>query len=132
MPPEVRLIDANALIKDISESIRLADEWEKESHEKKDRHGLKCATDTRRSLMAMLSRVKEFPTIEAAPKWIPCSERLPEMFEEVLVVWLSFKGDKHVTIAYMDDEENSCDWCSGWNGDVIDAEVTHWMPLPCV
>lgn len=64
--PEVRLIDANALIKNIAESIRLADEWEKESHEKKDKHGIKCAIDTRRSLMAMISRVKEAPTIKPA------------------------------------------------------------------
>ena len=60
----MRLIDADALIKDIAESIRLADEWEEESHEKKDKHGIKCAIDTRRSLLAMLSRVEEFPTSE--------------------------------------------------------------------
>lgn len=63
----MRPIDADALIKDIAESIRLADEWEKESNEKKDKHGLKCAIDTRRSLLAMISRVKEAPTIEAEP-----------------------------------------------------------------
>lgn len=72
----MRLIDADALIKDIAESIRLADEWEKESRKKKDNHGLKCAIDTRRSLMAMISRVKEAPTIEAEPvrhgRWIEC------------------------------------------------------------
>ena len=72
--PEVRLIDANALIKDIAESIRLADEWEKEAREKEDEHGIKCAIDTRRALFAMISRVKEAPTIEAEPirrgRWI--------------------------------------------------------------
>ena len=72
--PEVRLIDANALIKDIVESIRLADEWEKEAREKKDKHGIKCAIDTRRSLLAMISRVKEAPTVEAEPvrhgRWV--------------------------------------------------------------
>lgn len=75
------LIDRDALIKDIAESIRLADELEKESHEKKDKHGLKCAIDTRRSLLAMISRIKEAPTIDAEPvrrgRWINdvfCSE----------------------------------------------------------
>lgn len=71
--PDVRLIDANALIKDIAESIKLADEWEAESHKKQDKHGLKCAIDTRRALLAMISRVKDAPTIEAQPvkrgKW---------------------------------------------------------------
>ena len=74
--PEVRLIDANALIKDIAESIRLADEWEKEAREKEDEHGIKCAIDTRRALFAMISRVKEAPTIEAEPvrrgEWHEC------------------------------------------------------------
>ena len=63
----MRLIDADALIKDIAESLRFADEWEKESHEKKNKHGLKCAIDTRRSLLAMISRIKEAPTIDAEP-----------------------------------------------------------------
>lgn len=71
----MRLVDADALIKDIAESIRLADEWEKESHEKKDKNGLKYAIDTRRSLLSMIFRVKEAPTIDAEPvrhgRWIP-------------------------------------------------------------
>ena len=70
----MRPIDADSLIKDIVESIRLADEWERESYENKDEIGLKYAIDTRQSLMAMLSRVKEAPTIEAEPvrhgRWI--------------------------------------------------------------
>lgn len=63
--PEVRLIDANALIRDIAESVRYADEWEKESREKNDEDGLKCAIETRRALLPMISRLKEAPTIEA-------------------------------------------------------------------
>ena len=63
----MRHIDADALIKDIAESIRLADAWEKESYEKKDKYGLKCAIDTRRSLLAMIERIKDAPTIEAEP-----------------------------------------------------------------
>lgn len=68
--------------------------------------------------------------IQEKPRWISCSERLPEIFEHVLIIYLGFEGEKYITIAYMDDEENACDWCSDWNGDVIDAKVTHWMPLP--
>lgn len=76
----MRLIDADALIKDIAGSIRLADEWEKESHEKKDKIGLKYAIDTRRSLLSMISRVKEAKTIEAEPvrhgRWIELPKAL--------------------------------------------------------
>lgn len=60
----MRLIDADALIKDIAESVRFAYEWEKESYEKKDKLGIKMAVDTRRSLLSMISRIKEAPTIE--------------------------------------------------------------------
>lgn len=71
--PDVRLIDANAVCRKISESIRQANEWENEAREKKDTHGVKYAIDTRRSLLSMLSRVQEEPTIDAQPvkhgKW---------------------------------------------------------------
>ena len=73
----MRPIDADALIKDIVESIRLADEWERESYENKDEIGLKYAVSTRQSLMAMLSRSKEAPTIELGMrygKWIDNGE----------------------------------------------------------
>lgn len=74
MIPDVRLIDADALCRKISESIRQANAWENEAREKKDTHGVKCAIDTRRSLLSMLSRVQEEPTIDAQPvkhaKWI--------------------------------------------------------------
>lgn len=65
--PDVRLIDANALCKKINSSIKLALEWENEAREKKDTHGVKCAIDTRRALLAMLSRVQEEPIIEVQP-----------------------------------------------------------------
>lgn len=57
-------IDADSIIKDIVELIRLADELERESYEKKDEIGLKYARDTRLSFMALLSRVEEASTVE--------------------------------------------------------------------
>jgi rRNA maturation endonuclease Nob1 len=71
---DVRLIDANALYKKINESIKQALEWENEAIEKKDIHEVKYAIDTKRSLLSMLSRVLEEPTIDAQSvrygKWI--------------------------------------------------------------
>lgn len=64
----MRQIDADALIKDIAESVRYVNEWEKESHEKKDEQGLKCAIETRRALQAMISRLAEAPAIELERK----------------------------------------------------------------
>lgn len=67
------LVDADSICKKINESIKAAVKWESEAREKKDTHGVKLAIDTRRSLLAMLSRVLEEPTIDADPvkrgKW---------------------------------------------------------------
>lgn len=74
---------------------------------------------------------KEMPTVEAEPRWIPCSERLPELNEMhqsecVLVCALS---DNWIGMAYYIG--------TGWafadaqtkpRLDMV--EVTHWMPLP--
>lgn len=69
----MKLIDADELCKKINSSIKLALEWENEARENKDTHGVKCAIDTRRALLAMLSMVQEEPTIDAQPvkhgKW---------------------------------------------------------------
>ena len=111
--PEVRLIDANALYRKVKTECN---PYGKPTIGFDD--GKK-----------VLEFIDEAQIIEAAPKWIPCSERLPKIFEDVLIVYLGFDGEKHITKAYMDDEENAFDWCSSWNGDVIDAEVTHWMPV---
>ena len=50
------------------------------------------------------------------PDWIPCTERLPEKGEEVLV--------------YVNDEILVANYSSGgwWNYEF--KGVTHWMPLP--
>lgn len=103
--PEVRLIDANALIKDIAESIRFADKWEIESHEKKDKHGLKCAIDTRRSLMAMISRIKEAPTIE--PKRGEWVETEPDEDDRKIGIEFSIKCSRcHDENSHLDFNEN--------------------------
>ena len=79
---------------------------------------------------ALHTAIKIVRDAPAFNRWIPCSDKLPEIFEHVMIVYLDFAGKKNITIAYRDDEENACDWCSDWDGEVIDAKVTHWMPLP--
>ena len=104
--PEVRLIDANALIKDIAESIRLADEWEKEAREKEDKHGIKCAIDTRRSLLAMISRVKEAPTIEAEPVRRGRWETINPLYTNVYCSECGAAADKYLAKRY-----KGCPFC---------------------
>ena len=64
---DVRLIDANSVCKKIVESIRHAEEWANEAKEQQDTHGLRCASEAKTSLLAMLARIHDEPTIEASP-----------------------------------------------------------------
>ena len=68
-------------------------------------------------------------------KWIPCSERLPELDEDgysdkVLVCFANFTGCEIC-------EYRDCDDCHGWyvgdtddNPEDIGIHVIAWMPLP--
>ena len=60
-------------------------------------------------------------------KWIPCSERLPDICEPVLVTMKMQIGGRFIATARRNEEEM---WESAWDGDIIDCKATHWMPLP--
>ena len=72
--------------------------------------------------------IQHFKVLPSAQQWIPCSERLPEDEEEVIVSVRDDSGDN--TLNY-----SSFGWyaCAGdfW---VVDNEVNErvvaWMPLP--
>ena len=80
---------------------------------------------------ALLNMIDYQDTAQPEPHWIPCSERLPKIGQEVLV-WMH----------YIDDNHNNDFWfysfgfCGGvtWhtihelNASII--EVAAWMPLP--
>ena len=62
---EVRLIDGNSVCKSIVESIRYTEEWMSEAKEQQDTIGLQYASNTYSSLISMLKRIQNAPTIEA-------------------------------------------------------------------
>lgn len=65
--------------------------------------------------------IEEQPTIEVQ-RWIPVAERLPDVWQSVLV------ARKAVHIEFVLSS-------GGWSGDEqynYPAPVTHWMPLPDV
>lgn len=59
-----------------------------------------------------------------AQRWIPCSERLPETDELMLVTCKSKNGNYTVNRAYYWDKTES------WHGSGTMASVIAWMPLP--
>lgn len=58
-------------------------------------------------------------------RWIPCSERLPEDFQDVLI-WDNI--DKTLFTGHYAE----CDgWTvDGYNVDRFTFDITHWQPLP--
>ena len=68
------------------------------------------------------SFIKEAPTINAVPRWIPCEERLPENESEVLVT--DWNG--HIRHAFYDAE---CDWFGTYEESMTIRAIA-WMPLP--
>ncbi len=65
------------------------------------------------------------------PKWIPVSERLPDIGVSVL---MHYKSGLNMTAGFLVDvDEDRTMWCAytddGFYTD-CDYEPTHWMPLP--
>lgn len=62
------------------------------------------------------------------PKWILCSEKLPEKQDEYMVTWKApNKSRSFLSIA--EYESDYGDWILD-DYIPLDAEVTAWMPLP--
>lgn len=103
----MRLIDADALL----EVLRVReDEWN-------------TPDETWRPEREYGNAIKNAPTIDAAPRWIPCSERLPELRTECLITFLSWSGYPVIDIdSYDYDGED------GWFSHM--DKVIAWMPLP--
>ena len=79
--------------------------------------------------------IKKQPTIEVKPQWIPCSERMPENDNEVLItVWDAEDDYVEVYKGFYQGHEWWTQWCHGCSkikdepcGENI---VIAWMPLP--
>ena len=93
-----------------------------------------CGLDAANACDAIMNA----PTIKAEPKWIPCSERLPDRFGKMLVTFIPAAGTlwTQVIIANYSDLMGIAKPCF-WIGNVgkndfenINSQVVAWMPLP--
>lgn len=81
-------------------------------------------TDPLNVLTEMRDRLRNLPSAEPEPKWIPCSEKLPEDGTEVFVYL--FDGPKSPYIAWIED----CRWYTEDFEVDREHEPIAWMPLP--
>ena len=112
--PEVRLIDANALAE--SDMAKLIDKY------------LYNQCNLTVGLAAAL-----MPEIEAASKWIPCSERMPE--SRAVVIFTVNRGYPFVCVGYRINSERDGLKLQRWfcklsKLNFSNYDVTAWMPMP--
>jgi hypothetical protein len=68
--------------------------------------------------------------IPSANRWIPCSERLPEIDIDVIVFY-PYWNDKPIQVAHLAYDELTFELSDG-EFNFPTRSVTHWMPLPSV
>lgn len=76
-----------------------------------------------RAILSMLGDKTQIPTLTPPNEWVCVEERKPEHGERVLATDGALVGE-----GYMDRYGV---WCrpNGMRWDMLDSEVTHWMPL---
>ena len=92
-------------------------------------HGCRIAREAAELIEKLTDRcaryVEEIAVLQEREKWVPVTERLPEVGKRVIVKDDIFCGEAYLSI--------SGDWYR-YNGtlwaDITDSPVTHWMLLP--
>lgn len=119
---EVRLIDANAA----------ADKIMRETEVHADEIGVGGV-----ALMIGFARAlhdeTSFPTIDAQPVWIPCSERMPE--NRCVVIFTVDRGHPYVCVGFRINTEREGLKLQRWFDKLSwlnfsDYDVKAWMPMP--
>lgn len=89
-----------------------------------------------------IDAVEKIPAADVEPvrRWIPVTERLPELNKEVLVYAIGkvdgIRGKSAIEITerflfrLFPISEGREEWRSPWQYFLENYEITHWMPLP--
>ena len=76
--------------------------------------------------MEKLAKLEDAEDTNVLSKWIPCSEKVPELDIPVLAQWKRYYSDKnHINILCLNG-------LGEWYGDlgVPNGKIIAWMPLP--
>ena len=77
----------------------------------------------------VVDMIESIPAADVRPvKWIPVTERLPELHEEVLVCTEEY-GETVLGFAMVAVFDGT-GWLEAWERKTYLTAVTHWMPLP--
>ena len=82
----------------------------------------------------VMAAADEIEHLRNERRWIPVSERLPEIDTNVLAAFVDGKRRSRVCeVLFTDfsdeDEPPKPEWCDDY-GRIPHSDVTHWMPLP--
>jgi hypothetical protein len=122
----MRLIDGDALLEKFAKLEAIALEYVGKLNERQDpnEHDMWVMwTGILNERTAYKYEIADAPTVEATPKWIPCSERLPED-DRTKVVTLA---NGNAEAGYY---SNGDWWCVGDSINLENPKVIAWMPLP--
>lgn len=86
----------------------------------------RCSTDV---AFHMEHHLNEIPAADVRPRWIPVGERLPEEWWPVLGL-IKFHEKEEPPAQQVLWYLGNGHWREVWRGDMIENDVTHWLPLP--
>lgn len=75
--------------------------------------------------------IKALPAAQSERKWIPCSERMPDIMVPVLITMKRGKGynqEPFQSVGHLD--ANGYTWWCAHDGTCTHQTVLAWMPLP--
>ena len=126
----MRPIDADELQEYLTDLLLNCESW---INSTTDEEILTIVKANYKSFLEVLSHVKDTPTLEDIPQWIPCEERLPKEYGLYLAAMNdgSVQECSYVPTDYGDVLLNGWSTCEASGFKVLNkTDVLAWMPLP--